>query len=88
MFEGYEFPKEYPYQVDIFWTTRHPYDPMADWKEWLDANIPPDQMYHDITDVVPRDQDEGTIITIGFKDEQYLILFLLAVKCEVWNIRA
>lgn len=73
--------------LTLFWTSRDPYDPTADWKPWLEAIVGQENVHWkwDTYDVVPGDTDERTVISLHLPDKETELLFLLANECEVYE---
>ena len=72
--------------VKVFWTTRDPFNGVADWQTWLDTNAGSqgkDWGWYQ-SDVVPGEQDERTVIAIWFTSSEVAMLFKLASSCEYY----
>jgi hypothetical protein len=71
--------------LKLFWTTRDGFDPVADWRRWLETNVgkeKEDWMWAH-WDVVAGDTDERTIIALVLPNEAAL-LFLLSNEYELY----
>ena len=81
------YPIDYNHRVSVYWTTNNPYDGVADWRSWLESSVgvEGESWIWGMTDIVPGDCEESTILTIGFKSDEHLVLFLLISECEVYN---
>jgi hypothetical protein len=72
--------------VKVFWTTRDPYNAVADWQDWLDTNAGSqgrDWGWYQ-SDVVCGDEDERTVIAIWFNSDELALLFKLTHDCEYY----
>lgn len=64
--------------VTFYWTTRDPYDPVADFRSWLECIVGQQGVDWDWTvwDVVSGDTDEATIIALKLPPEAEFMLLL------------
>lgn len=72
--------------VKVFWTTRDPYNGIANWQHWLDitAGCQNKDWGWYVSDVVCGETDERTVITIWFMDDEVGFLFKLSNDCEYY----
>ena len=73
--------------LTLFWTSRNPYDPIADWRPWLEKVVGQEHVHWkwDTHDVVPGEQDERTVIALHLPDKETELLFLLANEYEIYE---
>lgn len=66
--------------LTFYWTTRDPYDPVADFRDWLERIVGKQDLdWKWITwDVVPGETDERTVIGLLLPDAETEFIFLLA----------
>jgi hypothetical protein len=82
-------------QIQIFWTTEDPEDPIHDWRSWLDSRIGIERW--DWTwwyaGVVAGESDERTVIALAFADHSVvssralMAAFILECEPEVYSVK-
>jgi hypothetical protein len=82
-------------QIEVFWTTQNPEDPIADWRPWLDQRV--GQELWDWTwwyaGIVSGETDERTVVTLAFADHSavsgaaLMAAFILECEPEVYSVR-
>ena len=64
--------------LTFYWTTRDPYDPVADFRSWLEYTVGPQGIDWDwiVWDVVSGETDEETIVALKLPPEAEFMFLL------------
>jgi hypothetical protein len=82
-------------QIQVYWTTQDPEDPVADWRPWLDQRVGLERWDWSwwFAGVVAGDTDERTVVTLAFADHSIvagrslMAAFILECEPEVFSVK-
>jgi len=70
-------------RLKLFWTTQNPFNPCADWIEWLDLNCGKGHWHWVHYDVLAGDTDERTVFELVLPTEESALAFVLQNEHEI-----
>lgn len=73
--------------LTLFWTTSHPYDPVFDWRDWLETVVGKETVdwHWEHFDVVSGDTDELTVIALHFLNQEAELVFRLSQNYKEYD---